>query len=127
MKLINVLSLLLFLAIVGCSNEKKPHEAPYYKRMADSEMQRYPESWMVDFSDKIKWNYTHGLEMQSFLQVAEKTGDEKYFNYAENYADTMINEDGSIETYRLERYNIDHINPGRSEERRVGKECRYRG
>ncbi|SRR5690554_55693 len=113
MKLINVLSLLLFLAPIGCGNEKKPHEAPYYKRMADSEMQRYPESWMVDFSDKIKWNYTHGLEMQAFLQVAEKTGDEKYFNYAENYADTMINEDGSIETYRLERYNIDHINPGK--------------
>lgn len=99
--------------LIHCNGEKENGADPYYKRMADSEMQRNPESWMVDFSTRIKWNYTHGLEMQAFLQVAEKTGDEKYFNYAENYADTMINEDGSIETYRLERYNIDHINPGK--------------
>ena len=99
--------------LFSCTGEKEVTSEHYFQRMADSEMQRYPESWMVDFSEKIKWNYTHGLEMQAFIQVSEKSGDEKYFRYAEAYADTMVNEDGTIKTYVLEKYNIDHINPGK--------------
>lgn len=110
--LILLLAIPLF-AFCTSNKQKETKSEPYYVRIAESEMQRYPESWMVDFSEKIKWNYTHGLEMQAFIEVAEKTGDEKYFNYAENYADTMVNEDGSIKTYTLNRYNIDHINPGK--------------
>src|SRR5690554_1688735 len=102
--------------IISCTGSKEQPDVtsdPYYIRMADSEMKRNPESWMVDFMDKIKWNYTHGLEMQAFTKVFEKTGKIEYFNYALSYADTMINEDGTIKTYNLERYNIDHINPGK--------------
>jgi len=97
----------------GCTGEKETKAEPYYVRMADSEMQRNPESWMVDFSKQIKWNYTHGLELQAMIQAAEQSGDERYYNYAEAFADTMVNEDGSIKTYTLDRYNIDHINPGK--------------
>lgn len=109
---------LLFLMLIpifmmNCGGEKETLVDRYYVRMADSEMQRNSEGWMIDFVKAPKWNYTHGLELQAILQVWEMTGDEKYFNYAENYADTMIHEDGSIKTYNLERYNIDHINPGR--------------
>ena len=110
--LILLLTIPLF-AFCTSNKQEETKTEPYYVRMAESEMQRYPESWMVDFSEKIKWNYTHGLEMQAFIEVAEKTGDEKYFNYALNYADTMVNDDGSIKTYTLDRYNIDHINPGK--------------
>lgn len=99
--------------LLSCTGEKEVTADPYYLRMAESEMQRYPESWMVDFSEKIKWNYTHGLELQAMIQASEKSGDEKYFRYAEAYADTMVNEDGTIKTYVLEKYNIDHINPGK--------------
>lgn len=99
--------------LLSCTGEKEVTADPYYLRMAESEMQRYPESWMVDFSEKIKWNYTHGLELQAMIQVSEKSGDEEYFRYAEAYADTMVNEDGTIKTYVLEKYNIDHINPGK--------------
>lgn len=98
---------------ISCTGEKETTTAPYYLRMADSEMKRNPESWMVDFSKNIKWNYTHGLVLQAMIQVSEKSGDEKYYRYAEAYADTMVNEDGSIKTYVLEKYNIDHINPGK--------------
>ncbi|SEA17255.1 unsaturated rhamnogalacturonyl hydrolase [Porphyromonadaceae bacterium NLAE-zl-C104] len=114
MKKTSVLLLMLIpIFMMNCSGGKETPADPYYVRMADSEMQRNPESWMIDFVKAIKWNYTHGLELQSILQVWEKTGDEKYFNYVENYADTMVNEDGTIKTYNLERYNIDHINPGK--------------
>jgi unsaturated rhamnogalacturonyl hydrolase len=81
--------------------------------MADSEMQRNPEAWMLDFSSKPQWNYCHGLVLKSILQVWEKTGDDKYFNYANDYAGSMINEDGSIKGYKLQDYNIDRVNTGK--------------
>ncbi len=40
--------------------------------------------------------------MQAMIQEAEKSGDEKYYTYAENYADTMVNDDGTI---RLTRWS----------------------
>ncbi|MFV0391017.1 MAG: glycoside hydrolase family 105 protein [Paludibacteraceae bacterium] len=101
--------LLLFFAFVGCS----PRVAPYYIRMTDSEMKRNPESWMLDFQSKLKWNYTQGLELDAFLDVWEKTGEKKYFDYVLSYADTIISEDATIETYKLSNYNIDHVNPGK--------------
>lgn len=113
MNKVSIFLILLIPILSNCSNKAGQATEPYYARMADSEMQRNPESWMVDFSHKIKWNYTHGLVMQAMIQASDKTGDEKYSNYAENYADTMVNEDGTIKTYNLERYNIDHINPGK--------------
>ncbi|OJV90804.1 MAG: glycosyl hydrolase family 88 [Bacteroidia bacterium 44-10] len=99
--------------MMNCGGGKETPADPYYVRMADSEMQRNPESWMIDFVKTPKWNYTQGLELQAILQVWEKTGEEKYFHYADNYADTMINDDGTIKTYNLEQYTIDHINPGK--------------
>lgn len=85
-----------------------------YVRMADSEIQRNPEPWMLDFSKAPKWNYTHGLVLMAMQQVSEKTGGTKYYNYAKAYADTMIMEGGyKIRTYKPEEFNIDRINPGR--------------
>ena len=81
--------------------------------MADSEMKRNPQSWMVDFSKDLKWNYCHGLELEAIYDVYRKTGDKKYYNYALSYADTVINPDGTIKSYKLEEYNIDRLNSGK--------------
>lgn len=85
----------------------------YYIRMADSEMERNPEPWMLDFSKAPKWNYCHGLELQAILQVWEKTGDRKYFDYAYEFADLMVEPDGQIKTYKPQEYNIDRVNSGK--------------
>ena len=69
---------------------------PYSVWMADSEMKRFPESWMIDFSKKLKWDYCNGLELQAIYQVWKKTAEPRYFNYVKSYADTIIHEDGSI-------------------------------
>ena len=103
-----LITVLLFISIFAVNAAK-----PYFIRMADSEMKRNPESWMVDFSKKPVWNYTLGLEMLSFLQVYDKTHNDTYFDYARSYADTMINTDGSIKTYQLEKYNLDMLNSGK--------------
>lgn len=84
-----------------------------YIRLSDSEMKRNPEGWMLDFSSKPKWNYCHGLELEAILQVWEKTGDKKYYDYAYGFADLMVEKDGQIKTYKPLEYNIDRINSGK--------------
>lgn len=105
------LVLIISLTLLSCKQGDDTQY--YYVRMADSEMQRNPESWMVDFSKGLKWNYCHGLELGAIYDVWERTGDQKYYDYAVSYADTMVNEDGSIKTYKLEEYNIDRLNSGK--------------
>ncbi len=117
----------LTIIICGCINlsAKKKYDVdpklPMSIRLAQSEIIRNPEGWMLDFSSKLKWNYCHGLECQSFLDVYDQyIGNKKYKNavepfyaYVKQYADTMINENGIIYGYKKTNYNIDHVNPGK--------------
>jgi len=82
-------------------------------RMAESEMIRNPSLWMVDFVREKKWNYTQGLMGLAFMRLNNATGDERYFNYARGYADSLIDENGVIYKYNKENYNLDQINPGK--------------
>ena len=103
---------LLFFALI-LSTQNSFASKPYYIRMADSEMKRNPQSWMVDFSKKLKWDYCNGLELQSIYMVWRKNADPKYFNYVKSYADTIITADGSITGYRPTDYNLDKLNSGK--------------
>jgi len=85
----------------------------YSVRMAESEMLRYPESWMVDFAKAPKWDYTHGLQLQAMAMVGKKYGHNDLLAYAMSYADTMVLRDGSIRGYKAQEYNIDRVNPGK--------------
>src|SRR5512139_624088 len=82
-------------------------------RMAESEMVRNPSIWMVDFVTEKKWNYTQGLMGLAFMRLSEVTGDERYYNYAKGYADSLVDENGNIYKYNKENYNLDQINPGK--------------
>jgi unsaturated rhamnogalacturonyl hydrolase len=93
--------------------QKVSSKLPWSVRMVESEMARYPESWQLDFQTHLKWDYCHGLELQSMLDVYDAYGDQKIFDYALAYADTMILDNGSIKTYKLSEYNIDRINSGK--------------
>lgn len=81
--------------------------------MAESEMVRNPESWQVDFQPSLKWDYCHGLELGAMMDVYDRYGDAKFYEYALAYADTMVNEDGTIKKYKLTDYSLDRINSGK--------------
>jgi unsaturated rhamnogalacturonyl hydrolase len=87
--------------------------APYSIRMAESEMQRFPQAYMIDWKDKPKWDYVHGLNLLAFSKLYAKTKDQRYFKYIKGYYDMLISEDGSIKTYDIKKYNIDMINAGK--------------
>lgn len=85
----------------------------YAIKMADSELIRTPDAQYLDFRPKPKWEYTNGLMCSSLLRLWEATNDQKYYNYTLAYADSMINDEGEIKTYKLTDYNIDRVNPGK--------------
>ena len=107
-----VSGLLVAVPLIGMAQQVCGNK-PWSVRMAESEMVRCPESWQLDFQTRLKWDYCHGLELQAMLDVYDAYGDKKFFDYAVAYADTMIHQDGSIETYKLEEYNIDRLNSGK--------------
>ncbi|RNI21964.1 glycoside hydrolase family 88/105 protein [Rufibacter latericius] len=90
-----------------------PAGKPYSVWMADSEMKRSPQGWMIDFRPEPKWDYTQGLFASALERVWKRTGDQKYFTYIKAFADTMITADGQIKTYKKTDYNIDRVNPGK--------------
>lgn len=81
--------------------------------MAESVMKRNPEPWMIDFRKTPKWEYTQGLVLKAIMEVWSTTGDERFLHYVKAYYDQFVNNDGSINLYRLEDFNIDRINPGK--------------
>ena len=115
---------LLSLLLINCKSEKKepstekavelvvPAEAKWSERMALSEIHRFPDPTLLDFQEKSRWSYTNGLVLQAMAGVYEETGDQRIYDYIYDYANRMINEDGSIETYKLTNYNLDMIKSG---------------
>jgi unsaturated rhamnogalacturonyl hydrolase len=61
-----------------------------------------------------KWTYEHGLVLKGIERVWENTRDKQYFDFIQHNMDHFVTEDGSIRTYSIDEYNIDHILPGRS-------------
>lgn len=59
------------------------------------------------------WNYIDGCMMIALLNMNRITGEERYYEFAENYLDHYVYEDGSLRGYREEDYNLDNICEGR--------------
>ncbi|MBQ8317395.1 MAG: glycoside hydrolase family 88 protein [Lachnospiraceae bacterium] len=57
-----------------------------------------------------KWNYIDGCMITAILSLYEMTGDEKYYSFAKNFVDYYVQEDGTIETYDPEEFNLDNVN-----------------
>ena len=82
-------------------------------KMALTLMKRHPESYMIDDSKKPKWDYVHALVLHSIEELNKKNPDPRYKAYIRGYVDELVQEDGTIKTYELDKYNIDLVVPGR--------------
>lgn len=103
-------------SLISCSTHTTQEPTTDYLqcavRIAQSEIQHNPELWMADFLTKPKWDYTQGLIAKAMLETYLTTGDTTYLTYVEAFADYFIQEDGSILTYDLAKYNLDRVNGG---------------
>lgn len=88
-------------------------DAKWSDKMALTLMKRYPEAYMIDDAKAPKWDYVHALVLYSFEELYKKNPNPKYEDYIKNYVDILVQNDGTIKTYELEKYNIDLVLPGR--------------
>ncbi|MBR2890551.1 MAG: glycoside hydrolase family 88 protein [Oscillospiraceae bacterium] len=59
------------------------------------------------------WNYIDGCMMTALLNLYEITGQRRYYEFAEQFLDYYVFEDGSLRGFREEDYNLDNICEGR--------------
>ncbi|NDV79713.1 glycoside hydrolase family 105 protein [Dysgonomonas sp. 511] len=110
----HILTIFSALLLISCSqNKTQETEERWSEKIAKSEMTRFPEAWMIEKAKSPRWGYTHGCVAKAMLDMFDHTGDSIYYNYAKGYADSLITKDGQIKTYRMDKYNIDNINPGK--------------
>lgn len=98
-----------------------------------------PTQWSVNIADTMlsacvdgyhpkmgnKWGYVSGMALMALDRLTDHTGDAKYREAMRRHMDRFVQEDGSILTYALDDYNLDHINQGKnlfSLWRRTGEE-----
>ncbi len=81
-------------------------EAPLALPVSDAVMQRNPQVFR-------RWDYVGGLMLLAIQEVYCHTGDERYFTYVQENMDRWVQPDGGIEGYRMEEFNIDHVNQGK--------------
>ena len=65
---------------------------------------------MIRENKPNKWNYIDGCMITAILQLYEITGEQRYFDFAKEFIDFFVQEDGTIKTYNVKEYNLDNIN-----------------
>ncbi len=88
-----------------------PHT--YARRFADSEMHRFPRAWELDHGRRLYFGYAQGVGCCAMLAMWKATDDCRYFDYVEQWADTLIDDRGDIFLYDMSTYNLDFINSGK--------------
>ena len=59
---------------------------------------------------KSGWDYIDGCMIMALLEIYSTTKEEKYLNFSDYYEDYRILEDGTIDGYSKEDWNLDNIN-----------------
>lgn len=81
------------------------------ERTAQSIMDRTPRLH-EEKGHQGKWSYDYGVVLKGFELLWKQTGERKYFQYVQDNMDHFVQED-EIRGYRVDEYNIDHINNGK--------------
>ena len=120
--------LLLVLMCAGCAT---PSSAPqkssgtlsefsgttpldWSRRLAESEMARKGDSLIWAPNGKAKWDYAAGLFELSLLKLSAATHDQHYEKFAEKALGSLIEADGTVETYHRNEFQLDAMNSGRT-------------
>lgn len=124
-RIFKLCSLVLLVTFTACKQEKKQEseavekaellvsdDLKWSERMALSEMHRVPNPTLIDFRTTPGWSYCNGLVLQAVSKVYDQTNNKKLLDYIYAYDTGIINEDGTIKTYKLSSYNLDMIKSG---------------
>lgn len=60
------------------------------------------------------WNYIDGCMIKAILDLYAIKGDKKFLDFADEFIDYFVQEDGSIQSYDPAELNIDNVNAGKT-------------
>ena len=82
--------------------------------MKNQKVEKFIDGYLKNFkSAKVdKWNYEDGCVLKGAQMMYQVTGEEKYKTFILEYLKKYINEDGTINYYNAEDYNIDNVSTG---------------
>lgn len=60
------------------------------------------------------WNYIDGCMIKAVLELYHIRKDRRYLEFADSFIDYFVREDGSIDSYDPEEYNLDNVNAGKT-------------
>lgn len=115
MRIVVILLLVLSSKTMAQSSDNValPDHIKWSERTALTILNKYPQAYQIDGTETPKWDYKMGLVLSAFEKLYQKTTDVRYFNYIKEYADEMIDAEGTIKKYDVKEYNIDCANPGK--------------
>ena len=61
-----------------------------------------------------RWNYVDGCMITALLALYDITKDRKYLDFCDSFMGFFVQEDGAVNTYSPENFNLDNIAPGRT-------------
>lgn len=88
----------------------------YIDELLEKSTPEYP-IWNIEKlrqGKKADWNYIDGCMIKAILEMYAITKAEKYLDFADNFIDFRVHDDGSIDGYKVEELNIDNINCGKT-------------
>ena len=63
---------------------------------------------------KPSWNYIDGCMIKAVLELYHIRKDPKYLEFADEFIDYFVREDGTIDSYDPAEYNLDNVNAGKT-------------
>lgn len=105
----------ILVAISSCAQEKASiSNEDLSLEMAKTVMTQWPDSLATTQGKTLKWSYDQGVVLEGMANIWKRTADGKYFAYIQKCMDNFVNNDGSINTYKMSDYNIDNVKNGRA-------------
>jgi unsaturated rhamnogalacturonyl hydrolase len=104
---------LFSLVLLALGSSAQAHQTRFSEEMANTVMTRWKDSWETQPERTEKWSYDQGVVLKGMEGLWLNTADGKYFRFIQQSIDRFVKEDGTIRTYEIDEYNIDHINNGR--------------
>ena len=103
----------LCILCLGLGAASASAQKPWSQRTADATMARWPLGHFAPDGQRWGWNYELGTLLEGYDAVWFNTADPRYYHYIKDSLDQWVQQDGSIQTYKPEENQLDHILLGR--------------
>jgi len=111
----NILRVITIILFLNISIDKiNAQDKPLSERLAQTAMTIWKDSLAFKQDKPAQWTYEQGVVLKGIENVWKRTGNGDYFNYIQKNIDLFVRKDGGIRTYKLDDYNLDNINTGRT-------------